>query len=172
MRDMKNNSETDGEITVKKFYSSWWFFRKRKYYKAIKKSKADFAFLIGKSLGAVKLYKALRENTPIFSKFDGIKILTIDPHSPLPNLIDKNHNLNASPWAFACNAKNVRQVKNWPDGAIVEGARNSTVDGVDHYTIIRHPSVKNIVRETIATIEYIGSGGNGALGNFLVCQIK
>lgn len=137
--------------TVRKFYSAWWMFRKKKFYKAIETCQAKNILLVGKSLGAVKLYKSLNAKPSMFYNFNNLRIATIDPHSPLPRLIDTDHQLDGTPWSHV--ARNVYQQDVWPDGATVTGALNKRVFNSNHYQIIHSIEVRQMITAALMELE-------------------
>ena len=135
---------------------------------------------IGKSLGAIKLLEYFNENIKLFLKYfkdKKIIFITIDPHQP--GFYDKNSNFIIDfdryiDFKHLPKFFNYRQINNYPTGALLlfNNSRllpetillidfvlngeatglNKTLYNVDHFSIINHPLINNILFQSIEDI--------------------
>jgi hypothetical protein len=113
----------------------------------------DCVFLAGKSMGAYKILEAVSEDTPLYISFV-LAILTVDPH--YPNKADKDLPINSLIYAPLIFQQNIRQIDHYPTGAEVYGAKNITLTGCDHFSIVRRPEVCDLIHAAFFNLSMRG----------------
>lgn len=149
-------NENRNVVRIRQYSSALWpIRRRRRFLRDIRNSEADCVLLIGKSLGAVRLYQELNRSGELFARFQGIRIVTVDPHSPFPSFHSDKKPVDGRPFSMTCKGINLRQVEHWPTGAEIIGANNIQLCDCDHFSIIHDKAVARAISSAIYSLTFL-----------------